>query len=169
MLIPAKRFHRIFGLIFILGVFVMGAALFYYSLSRVLLVYRTQNWTATSGSVISSEVCYRRGIKSDSYSPRIVYRYAVDGKEYESREITYGFTEGSKDEAAEKVAQYPAGSEVKVFYNPSSPGQACLERGGAVNGFAIPLIVSFIFMGAAIWLANRERKKKKRLYRPFLN
>jgi hypothetical protein len=162
-----KAFYRTFNFIFFLGVFLLGASLLYYSLNRVMLISQSQNWAETSGSVISSKVCRSEGIKSTSYSPNIVYRYTVNGKDYESKEITFGFVRGDESEAMEKVSLYSAGSQVKVFYNTSSPEQSCLEPGGSKVGFAIPISVSIVLMVAGIWGANRARKEKRRLYRSF--
>ena len=141
--------------------------LLYISLNHIRLVYQSENWTQTSGSIISSKVCRCEGTKSISYTPEIVYHYTVDGKDYESKVISYAFVEGSEREANEKVSLYPAGSQVKVFYDPSSPEQACLEHGGSARGFAIPVGASIIFMTAGILLANRTRKEERRLYRSF--
>lgn len=165
-----RMVKRVLEFIFFLGIFLLGAGLFYTSLNRLKTVYQSQYWPETSGTVISSEICHQKSLKSESYTAKIVYRYAVDGQDHEGRVITYGFGgDGSKREATEKVAQYPAGAQVKVFYNPSSPVESCLETGGPAAGFAFPIAFGVLLMSAAIWLINRERKKKKRLYRPFLN
>jgi hypothetical protein len=162
-----KAFYRTFNFIFFLGVFVLGVSLLYYSLNRLMLINQSQNWAEASGLVISSKVCRSEGIKSTSYSPNIVYRYEVNGKDYESKQITFGFVKGDESEAIEKVSLYSAGSQVKVYYNPSSPEQSCLETGGSKAGFAIPIGLSIIFMVGGIWGANRARKEKRRLYRSF--
>lgn len=141
--------------------------LFYVSVNHIRLVYQSENWAETNGLVISSKVCRFEG-RRISYSPEIVYRYTVNGKNYESRDINYGFRDGDKREADEKVSLYPAGSQVKVFYAPSSPEQACLETGGSARGFVIPVSMGIFLMIGAVWLANRARDKNKhRLYRSF--
>ena len=126
-----------------------------------MLNYQSQHWSETSALVISSKVCRQDGLKHITYSPEIIYNYTVDGKTYESKEISYGFTEGGEKEAREKVALYPIGSQVKAFYNPSYPDQSCLEIDREVGGFAIPISAGIFLMVGGLWAANKARKENK--------
>ena len=67
-----------------------------------------------------------------SYSPEITYKYTVDGKDYTGRKFrTLGYSSERKIEIEKLISKYPAGSKIKVFYNPSAPGEAAVEKAPA--------------------------------------
>jgi hypothetical protein len=57
----------------------------------------------------------------------VTYEYSVGGRKMRNSRISIGEDLGNF-EVAEKLAKYPAGSIVTVYYNPHHPDQAVLER-----------------------------------------
>ncbi len=63
--------------------------------------------------------------------PRIVYRYTVGGREYESSRYLPGFlgNRGSWIGGADAASRYKDGQQVTVHYRAADPVQACLAYG----------------------------------------
>ncbi len=58
----------------------------------------------------------------------------------------------SRAEAEEYCASHPVGSELQVFYNPSDPSDACLERGDSMLWMVELVGLIFVGAGALMWL-----------------
>lgn len=93
-----------------------------------------RKWPTTTGRVLFSEVEARRSHSSEggystAYYPNVVYEYQVDGKRYQSNQFYVAMPVGLGFRGAveRKVAQFPVGSMVEVYYNPENPTQAALE------------------------------------------
>ena len=67
---------------------------------------------------------------STRFAPQIAYEYVVDGRTYRSEHVAFGkvFWSLAPRRAAAKVARYPAGAQVTVYFNPQRPEEAVLER-----------------------------------------
>lgn len=90
-----------------------------------------QDWSSTMGVVITSTVQVKRGYKSRSEIPVVVYQYQVDGKPYTGQVIKAGeqfFSVRIYGDAQKTVARYPVGAQVMVHYNPANPQESALER-----------------------------------------
>jgi hypothetical protein len=94
-----------------------------------------RDWPSVSGKILFGTVERRRSRgsrsgSSHSYYPSIVYEYTVNGQRYQNNRVTLGSEVGRGSYAAveRKVARYPVGSSVEVFYNPDNPLDAALEK-----------------------------------------
>ena len=90
-----------------------------------------QDWSSTMGVVITSTVQVKRGYKSRSEIPVVVYQYQVDGKPYTGQVIKAGeqfFSVRIYGDAQKAVARYPVGAQVMVHCNPANPQESALER-----------------------------------------
>lgn len=152
-----KVVTRIFAITFFSLFIVLGVALIYFGLNRLMLVRQSQNWAKTSGQIISARVGFVSS-KGIVYFPDIVYRYTIAGIAYEGKQVSFGFREGDKTSTQEKVAQYPVGSRVDVFYNPESPNESCLEPGGRTLGFSLPILAGIIVAIFGVWGLYRSIK-----------
>jgi hypothetical protein len=91
-------------------------------------------WPTVRGKVVESGTeSYRARVNKStvtSYAPVVEYSYLVNGHEYHSRQIKLDDDGGgdSRAEAAEIAARYPKDSGVDVHYDPTSPGNAALEK-----------------------------------------
>lgn len=130
----------------------IGLWMFGYFVWRVWVAHRSTSWPATAGYVTSSGVCERRG-KTITYNACVRYEYSVGGEVFVSERIIWGHQDpGGRDEAERTARKYPAGAEVKVFYDPGSTGMACLEPGVVPWETYIPIAVGPIFALFGLYL-----------------
>ena len=112
-----------------------------------------RSWSAQQCKILRSEVRrYRRSKGSDSYSPVILYSYAVDDQEH--RSSTYSFFESSVNgwAAAQSIVNsHRRGSTAECYVNPTDPDDATLNRDpslGWLIGF-LPLLL--LAAGLVVW------------------
>ena len=89
-----------------------------------------QNWSSTTGKVITSRVEVTGGDHT-TVSPHIVYQYNVYSNEYSNSQIKVGDTfisSYTSRQSYDTVDKYPVGAEVTVYYDPENPQQSALER-----------------------------------------
>ena len=88
-------------------------------------------WPVTDGMVIEHDIT--RGCQANSgASPRITYRYRVEGREYTGTRITATDRDCLADEAAALDflrREYPLGAKVRVHYDSVHPDSAVLKAG----------------------------------------
>lgn len=86
-----------------------------------------QSYPSTPGEITHSELVEEGGGKHHSVRANIQFRYSVAEQERTgSRVLFHGTLAGG---AAPKIVNdYPAGCKVDVFYNPSDPDDAALDR-----------------------------------------
>ena len=134
-----------------------------------------QSWPQVSGKVVTSvaelrEVRVSDDEREDGYRmesrnfANVTYEYSVSGRKLSCNRISIGEDLGNF-QVAEKLAKYPAGSIVTVYYNPRHPDQAVLERDlpkglWGCLGIGSAIVVAIIF-GSAFglnqsyaWLAH---------------
>lgn len=101
-------------------------------------VREARNWPQAPGKVVTSVAEVREVRVSDSDREEgyrlekrnfanVTYEYAIGGRKLRCNRISIGEDLGNF-EVAEKLAKYPSGSIVTVYYNPRHPDQAVLER-----------------------------------------
>src|SRR5512139_1592876 len=97
-----------------------------------------RSWPQTSGKIVTSVAEVREvkvsdddredGFRLESRNfANVTYEYSVNGRKLSCNRISIGEDHGNF-QVAEKLAKYPAGSVVTVYYNPRHPDQAVLER-----------------------------------------
>jgi hypothetical protein len=141
-----------------------GAAKFADLRSRIR---SARGWHSVTGRVYSSRVLAEESVdvgrepgqlteRAIVYRPEIRFEYVVGGREYASKQLRLGEEpQLSWPSVAEAlVKRYPVGQEVTVYYDPSNPDQAVLERasgpaGGLYIGFG--LLGLAIAIGALLW------------------
>ncbi|GMO93713.1 DUF3592 domain-containing protein [Bradyrhizobium sp. TM239] len=115
-----------------LGLILIAAAV------KTWQVREARNWPQAPGKVVTSvaevrEIRVSDSDREDGYRlekrnfANVTYEYAVGGRKLRCNRISIGEDLGNF-EVAEKLAKYPAGSIVTVYYNPRHPDQAVLER-----------------------------------------
>lgn len=122
-----------------------------------------RNWPSTTGRVLSSDMESRRVRSGNGYSTShyavVMYEYMVDGQRYQSNRLTLGtplgtsFTSGVQ----KKLALYPVGSRVQVYYDPEDPTEAVLEvkaPAGNVYLFVAILIVAILAVTMTVTLGG---------------
>ena len=103
----------------------------------------------------------RRGGSSGTmqlYRPAVVYRYQVDGRRYESNQITPGEVFGSSaPETAERtVRRYPVGRAITPRYNPRNPAESVLEIGW--GGAVVLWLLAAVFAALAVSVSGYFRR-----------
>jgi hypothetical protein len=106
---------------------------------------KAASWPATQGTILSS-VLEDRG--EDAPDAKIRYSYEVAGQVFESSNISYGGHWSSQDR--DLVAKYPIGAQVSVYFDPSKPARAALEREESLVWAAFASVGLF-FTGLAIF------------------
>ena len=134
----------IFSWIFPLGI--LWGAIF--SVFTMLQSIKASGWKHTTGRVISSDVeeIFYDDLEGGSGSEDKVivrYKYKVQGQQYESGRIVFGYESGNLRK------KFVAASEVRVFYDPLKPENSVLLTG--IQGFHIGNIIAVVIC-FAIWL-----------------
>ncbi|MEP6984862.1 MAG: DUF3592 domain-containing protein [Chloroflexota bacterium] len=109
------------------------------------------SWPTTTGQILVSNVHSRRSSSSNGthhtvYEPKIQYEYTVDGKRYQSKQLSYSVVAGTSAESWAQgiVDRYPQGSSVQVYYNSSKPSEAVLEHAGTGGSLALVFILGAV-------------------------
>jgi Protein of unknown function (DUF3592) len=88
------------------------------------------SWPVFAGEVLSSEIEQTVTYALVLYSPRISYRYDVNGQHLEGDTIQVTDTKYLSERAAQaKTARYPVGAKVEVHVNPEDVVDGVLETG----------------------------------------
>ena len=107
-----------------------------------------KNWPTTSGTVTTSQINLSQGSRV-RYSGWVVFGYQVGAQEYSASTVSTAelmqISSHGKAEAENKVARYPVGAVVTVFYDPADPKRAVLEHKG---DFSLA-ILGLVFIGFA--------------------
>ena len=130
------------GIIFLLIGILMIA--FWFILRR--RATQSLRWPSVPGHVIDSKMTQSSDEDGTvTYTPSITYAYEVGGTNLRGSLVAFG---GAPGKPADVLSKYPAGSDVRVFYNPSKPKMAVLEPGG--GGLRSLLIISVVFLAIGV-------------------
>ena len=145
-------------------------------------VRQAKRWPSTEGKVISSGITSRKNKPGEigynfsdtevSNDPLVKYEYTVANRKCQCNRITIG-EKTSASELEEILARYPVGTPVTVYYDPTNPEKAVLERDlpwgilfwgvGCLLLFFIggPLIAAAIYFNAVDWLKSHMANPKR--------
>jgi hypothetical protein len=133
---------------------IVGLILVYIALRARRRVRDSMNWATTMGTVLFSAVDERTSYSSESgtttsYYPKVVYEYRVMGQRFQSDRFNLGEVGiGNYNQVAAKVAQYPQGAPIQVYYNPANPVECALERvAPSSNVMLLVVVVIFAILG----------------------
>lgn len=135
-------------------------------------IRQASRWPATPGKVVASQVKSRSKQQGDmGYNesdtnlenyPFVEYEFEVNGKKYRSSRYTIG--EKTSDYELEDILnRHPVGTAVTVYYDPTNPKNAVLERtfptwvfaamGGLIAFFvAAPLFAWWLYAYVVDWI-----------------
>ena len=92
---------------------------------------KAASWPETWGTVLSTSMQVRRIGQGRCETPIVIYTYQVDGRPYQAFRVRadedHSRTRHVGD-ADRTLARYPVGSNVTVYYDPTDPAMAALER-----------------------------------------
>lgn len=127
-----------------------------YFVSGLVRQASTGEWPSARGEVLSSRVTSHRGSKgSRTYRPEVAYRYSIAGANYTGSNITLSKTFGDSGGgyARRTVAQFPAGRQTDVYYNPEAPEESVLLRGiGDREWQVLSLVSILVSVPVILWI-----------------
>ena len=101
---------------------------------------RMRSYRTTRGHVIKRDLATVAGDnregrwgKGGGYRPRVTYVFSIDGVEHTSDKTTYAHRGLKQALAEQQLAAIP--DEVDVYYDPTSPDQAYLEKHSPGMGY----------------------------------
>lgn len=135
------------GIIFAI---VGGALFFLFALPPLQYSSRSKSWPTVPGIITRSEVKVWQRDGNTHYQPDIAYSYSVEGRIYSSSRITVGdlAIDNNVTKAKRLQAEYPAGKEINVYYDPELPQSAVLQPGTRPGDYMLAVITAiFFFVG----------------------
>jgi hypothetical protein len=124
-----------------------GFALLWNEMRNLRSGAASRDWPSTTGKVVARDVDPGAPIARFDSSLRLVYRYSVQGADYESSRIDFvGRYGGSSHDVAQGLRRYGQGEAVTVYYNPRNPGVAVLEPGVASRIWFRALFGAFLLV-----------------------
>jgi hypothetical protein len=121
------------------GAYLVACALITFGLSfagvgikNLIEASASRDWPSTPANIISAEVKTGSGGPRNSstrYTPRITYRYTVEGQSYTSDRAAFVYS-SSSDKARAFIRRFPPGAQVPAYYDPADPTEAVLVREG---------------------------------------
>jgi hypothetical protein len=121
-----------------------------------------EKWPSTSAEVTVSEVGEPR-FRSTSWRVDVRYAYVVGGVTYYGAGLTgVVVPHMSEADARAKVAQYPRGAKIAVYYDPRAPDRSVVEREPAKQSWMIYVAISLLVM--LIGVANELRQRGKAIH-----
>ncbi len=122
----------------------LGLAFVYVGSMYAALARRMRSFKSVPGRVIARDVVVvpsgntttGRWGDGGGYTPRVTYRYVVDGVELESNKLSRAVTGYKREVAERKLAEIP--DQVTVFFDPAKPSEAYLRKHGPAMGWYCP-------------------------------
>jgi hypothetical protein len=110
--------------------------------------HAAHGWSATTGKVLESEIY----AKHDGWTPRVSYAYNANGKSHTNDRIyLYPCEDTDKQRALGRIAAYPVGKTVTVYYKPDNPADAVLDT--APSLWRLCFFVAFAVLSFAAGIA----------------
>ena len=154
-----------FGFFFLFG----AGFLIPFFVQPTLQVVEARSWVEMPCEIVSSRVRTHPGDDGATYSIDVLFRYEVDGREYESNRYQFmGGSTSGYDRKARIVEAIPAGASTVCYVDPDEPFEAVIERGFTGDylfGF-VPLIFALIGIGGLVFAIGAWRNAKKDAARP---
>ena len=129
--------------------------------------FQTAAWPSVKGVVLHAQTrqCYFRGAPS-GLSPEVAYKYVVNGQEWIGTRLDIKNHCAAEEVVRNYVAEFPVGTQVLVFYDPSSPAESLLHPGPGKEQIdlfhlaEIQLGLSVLFALFFVWDRHRQREKQ---------
>jgi hypothetical protein len=134
-----------------------GIAFFAGNIIRYL---RTSDYKQGMATVTRAQVTTIEDTDGTWYLPQISYTYAVRSEEYSSGRVrpSDAWNGSSLESVARKlVNKYPEGKTVRVFYDPSRPGEAFPERERLLPNVVFLLVIARILLALVLARADVMR------------
>ncbi|MBT3060970.1 MAG: DUF3592 domain-containing protein [Candidatus Thiodiazotropha sp.] len=152
-----RRIRSWFLAIFGLPFFAVGLFFIYQTAVSVVDVMQMASWQQTPGTLISAELSHHHSDDSTTYKAEAQYRYRVNGIEYSGDRVAiHGGSDNIGDFQQQLGRQlqrlYRNQKPVTVYYNPSDPNQAVINRDLRWGMIGFNAIFIIVFGGAGLGL-----------------
>lgn len=121
----------------------------------------SRRWPSVEGRVLASGIAESgpsgrlgSGGHGRTATLRVSYAYEVDGSPFQSSRVSFHDAVTKSPAYARSIAErYPAGSPVRVYYDPSRPDQAVLDRTAGCAAYLFLFVGGVLFAVGAVLLA----------------
>ncbi|QDV15521.1 hypothetical protein Pan153_01350 [Gimesia panareensis] len=117
----------------------------------------SKEWPTTDGVVLESKIESHHSSNSSSstYSPKVIYRYEVEGQEFKGDTVWFGNDVSTSDRSmsSKTVKKYPVQKNVTVYYDPAEPAVAVLEPGVFKTTYFFYLF-GWLFLGLGLLMTS---------------
>jgi len=144
------------GGFFVLVFLVVGILLIVGNVRAKKRAGESQTWPSTTGRILLSEVRTSQtrdddgNLQAPSFYPYVEYDYILNGLSYKSHKLSFGSHEmfNNQASAVAKLAAYPVGADVTLFYNPQKPDDSVLERVAPKSKTGLVIGIIMLVLGA---------------------
>lgn len=135
-----------------------GAAMAIFGVSFIKAGFASKSWPTATGEIRHTRIVSERSSNSSSrsYSARVTYAYAVEGRTYTSRRYSLGdgSSTGKRYSSHPKAFRateetYPVGKSLPVYYDPTDPTSAVLKP-GPTFGTYVPIVLGSLFFTSGL-------------------
>ncbi len=159
------RMTRYCGTLQSTGIFfagLIGVALLIFSGHTIYRNWIARQWPLTEGCITSARTFLQDASTGKPGNAKVAraevrFSYAVDGKQYQSSNVSYHRGIGGTNQVYDPsyAVTYPAGSLVKVAYNPLQPSESVIDTSqDPYIRFSAGVILLLMFFGYQIWLRS---------------
>jgi len=138
------------------GCLLSGAAgiAFTIAVRNLLRAKKSSSWPTVDCTIVDAQVM----ASPKGSRPKIVYRYRVAGRDYESaRVVIGGLWETSGDGSAQMVQRFPKSSVAAVALDPGDPAYSVLIPGVRLHQVLTAIFSAVIFIATlpVLWMFTR--------------
>lgn len=162
---PNMRFAKFHGSLLSVAMLfaaLVGSALLLFAGHTTYRNRLARQWPLTDGRIVSSRTFLQDASLGKPGNARIAradvrYTYEVDGRWYESSNVSYARGIGGTRQVYDSsyAVTYPAGTRVRVAYNPARPSDAVIDASrDPYFTLALGALLVLSFVGYQIWLRS---------------
>jgi hypothetical protein len=119
-------------------------------LKPCVLALKSKSWPTATATVVTSTFD-RAGTV---YSPKVIYKFTHNGREYQNDNITYlGVASTSKQKAITAAQRYPERGNVTVHFDPFNPQNAVITPGVELKHYASFVLIT-LFCVAVVYIVQ---------------
>lgn len=128
--------------------FLIGIGCILYGIHNIMKNRQSKYWPTTYGEIRKVEL----SVTEDSdgvnlYKNRVEYKYYVEGEEFISNNIAFGYTSSANEEAHRNIYEKIKKAKiVEVYYNPKNHKEAVMAPGINAGGSIWIILGSLIIM-----------------------
>ncbi len=120
----------------------------YFHVKSILLGRKSRDWRRVKAEITASGIDRESG----TYYPKIIYRYAINGREYINDTYTFiGTGEMLKRNVISVALQNPVGKQIDVFVDPNDPSRSVIVPGAHISSY-LNIVLFVLMLGGIAFL-----------------